>query len=98
MSVYPPCPCDISFWLPEKTDIYEYNSNDFYDLVRDVGGDLVEKVTLIDNFENKKTKKTSHCYRIIYRSMERTLSQNEVNDLHKKIETKTQQQLGVKIR
>lgn len=35
--------------------------------VRNIGGDLVEEVTLIDNFTNKKTGRTSNCYRIVYR-------------------------------
>lgn len=43
-------------------------------------------------------KKTSHCYRIVYRSMERTLSQVEVNDLHKLIQDKSTELLGVQIR
>ncbi|XP_045148945.1 phenylalanine--tRNA ligase, mitochondrial-like [Echinops telfairi] len=30
--------------------------NDFYDLVRTIGGDLVEKVDLIDKFEHPKKK------------------------------------------
>lgn len=92
MSVYPQCPNDISFWIPN-----DYSSNDFYDLVRDIGGDLVEQVELIDKFTNKQNK-TSHCYRIIYRSMERTLSQQEVNQIHKQIELKATEKLGVKIR
>ncbi len=72
--------------------------NDFYDLVRDVGGDLCEQVELIDNFTSKKNNKTSHCYRIYYRSMERNLTQEEVNELHKKIEKKAVESLGVTIR
>ena len=83
---------DISFWLP-----VDYSANDFYDLVRDVGGDQVEQVQLIDQFTNKSNK-TSHCYRIVYRSMERTLSQQEVNQLHKKIENLAAEKLNVKIR
>ncbi|KFO33761.1 Phenylalanyl-tRNA synthetase, mitochondrial [Fukomys damarensis] len=39
---------DISFWLPSEN----YAENDFYDLVRTIGGDLVEKVDLIDKFEH----------------------------------------------
>ncbi|XP_023727899.1 probable phenylalanine--tRNA ligase, mitochondrial isoform X2 [Cryptotermes secundus] len=40
ISIYPQCISDISFWLPENGD---YTSNDFYDLVRDIGGDTVEQ-------------------------------------------------------
>lgn len=96
VSAYPQCKCDISFWLPENA--LAYSSNDFYDLVREVGGDLVEQVQLVDNFENKKKKRTSHCYRIVYRSMERTLSQSEVNEIHKRIEKKAIEKLGITIR
>jgi phenylalanyl-tRNA synthetase alpha chain len=81
--------------LPEKV---EFSSNDFYDLVREVGGDIVEQVQLVDEFENKKTNKKSQSYRIVYRSMERTLTHAEVNVIHKKIENKAVQHLGVKIR
>ena len=35
---------------------------------------------LIDSFTNKKGM-TSHCYRIVFRSMERSLTDEEVNDL-----------------
>jgi phenylalanyl-tRNA synthetase alpha chain len=96
--VYPQCPCDISFWLPTEEENKKYSSNDFYDLVREIGGDLVEQVELKDEFQNKKTKKISHCYRIIYRSVDRTLSQAEVNKIHKEIETRAAEKLGVKIR
>ena len=58
----------------------------------------MEQVELIDQFENKKTKKISHCYRIVYRSIDRTLSQSEVNVLHKQIEKKTVEKLSVVIR
>jgi phenylalanyl-tRNA synthetase alpha chain len=93
--VFPQCPFDISFWLPEDKP---FNANDFFDLVRDIGGDLVEQVKLIDQFENKKTNKVSHCYKIIYRSMERTLTLEEVRAIHKKVETSASEKLGLKIR
>ncbi|XP_069769606.1 phenylalanine--tRNA ligase, mitochondrial isoform X2 [Narcine bancroftii] len=46
ISKYPPLINDISFWIPREG----YEENDFYDLVRNIAGDLVEKVSLIDQF------------------------------------------------
>ncbi|XP_071340454.1 phenylalanine--tRNA ligase, mitochondrial isoform X2 [Trachinotus anak] len=54
LSKYPPLHNDISFWLPESTESEpgreSFTENDFYDLVRSIGGDLVEKVSLVDEF------------------------------------------------
>lgn len=95
ISSYPQCISDMSFWLPSDG---AYSSNDFYDIVRSVGGDLVEQVELIDDFLNPKNQKRSHCYRIIYRSNERTLTQKEVNELHKKIGETVTTALKVQLR
>ncbi|XP_057555073.1 phenylalanine--tRNA ligase, mitochondrial isoform X2 [Hippopotamus amphibius kiboko] len=91
LSKYPAVFNDISFWLPREN----YTENDFYDLVRTIGGDLVEKVDLIDKFEHPKTHRTSHCYRITYRHMERTLSQGEVGRVHQAVQEAAVRLLGV---
>ena len=46
-SKYPPCYKDITFWVgaPESTNFEE---NDFYELVRGEGGDLIELVECVD--------------------------------------------------
>ncbi|XP_001605577.1 probable phenylalanine--tRNA ligase, mitochondrial [Nasonia vitripennis] len=95
VSIYPQCYNDISFWLPQDTP---YCSNDFYDLVREIGGDMVEQIMLIDEFVHPKTKKASHCYKIVYRHMEKVLSQEEVNQIHKQIEKAAAEQLNIVIR
>ncbi|XP_037552812.1 phenylalanine--tRNA ligase, mitochondrial-like, partial [Nematolebias whitei] len=54
LSKYPALHNDIAFWLPDAKDseseAESFTVNDFYELVRTVGGDLVEKVTLVDEF------------------------------------------------
>lgn len=82
-------PCvtkDISFWISS-----DYHENDFYQLIREAAEDLIEEVKLIDNFQHPKTKQINHTYRIIYRSMDRTLTNEEINNLQEVIRQKTQE-------
>ncbi|XP_074644192.1 phenylalanine--tRNA ligase, mitochondrial-like [Tubulanus polymorphus] len=95
ISLYPQCTNDISFWIPTDR---EFCSNDFYDLVRTIGGDLVEQVKLFDEFYHAKNQRTSHAYRIVYRHMEKTLTQDEVNYIHSQIEEAAVNELNVVIR
>ncbi|KAM6500517.1 phenylalanyl-tRNA synthetase [Amanita muscaria] len=94
-SKYPSCFKDVSFWIPPGQSLHE---NDFCDLVRDVAGDLVEDVKKIDNFVHPKTNKTSQCFRINYRSMDRSLSNEEVNDIQSHVVGQLGHQFGVEIR
>ena len=96
ISHYPQCTSDISFWLPE--DVTSYCANDFYDLARNIGTDFIEQISLVDEFTHPKTGKVSHCYRIVYRHMAKTLTHKEVNFIHKKIGEKAVAQLKVDLR
>ncbi|XP_055596537.1 probable phenylalanine--tRNA ligase, mitochondrial [Uranotaenia lowii] len=98
ISVHPQCTNDLSFWLPDGMNIDEFSPNDFYDLVRTVAGDIVEQVTLIDKFKHPKTGKSSLCFRIVYRHMERTLTQSEVNVVHANIGAELVKSVNVVIR
>ena len=92
-SKYPPCYKDISFWLPDN-----FEPNDFFELGRAVAGELVEKVDLIDEFTNPKKAKTSHCYRITYRSMDRSLTDDEVNKMQEDLRERASNELAVELR
>ncbi|XP_064075021.1 probable phenylalanine--tRNA ligase, mitochondrial [Vanessa tameamea] len=98
VSIYPQCTNDLSFWLPPTTTIDTFTNNDFYDLVRDIGGDIIEQVKLKDKFIHPKTKKHSLCYSIVYRHLERTLTQAEVNKIHKEIEDAATKAFNIVVR
>ncbi|XP_058834836.1 probable phenylalanine--tRNA ligase, mitochondrial [Topomyia yanbarensis] len=98
ISSYPQCTNDISFWLPEGLSFETFSVNDFYDLVRTIGEDMVEQVTLIDKFNHPKTGKSSLCFRIVYRHMSRTLTQAEANVTHAKIAAEMVKEFNVVIR
>lgn len=88
VSKYPAIVRDISFIVESAT----FFPNEYFELVRDVIGDMAEEMALIDEYENEAkfgVGKKSYAYRITYRSLERTLTDEEVNDLHKKLEEKT---------
>jgi phenylalanyl-tRNA synthetase alpha chain len=58
----------------------------------------VEDVTLIDEFTHPKTGRKSMCYRINYRSLERTLTNEETNQMHNKVREKLVGDFGVELR
>ncbi|CCM04583.1 uncharacterized protein FIBRA_06764 [Fibroporia radiculosa] len=93
-SKYPPCYKDVSFWVPD-TGLHD---NDVFDLVRDTVGDLAEDVKMIDTFTHPKSHRTSRCYRINYRSMDRSLSNEETNDLNAAVVSRLAEAFGVEIR
>ena len=87
VSRYPAVVRDISF-VVSKT----FSPNDYFDLVRDVLGDFAEEMSLIDEYENDAkfgSDKKSYAYRITYRSLDKTLTDEEVNTMHKNLEQKT---------
>lgn len=96
VSKYPMTYRDISFIVSKETSL-----NNYYEIVRDCADNLVEEVKLSDKYENKEKfgeNKISYTFRIIYRSPERTLTNEEVNIIQEKIQEKTIKELNAKIR
>ncbi|MEK7163373.1 MAG: hypothetical protein AAB775_01525 [Patescibacteria group bacterium] len=97
VSKYPAIVRDISFIV----DFASFTPKNYFDLVRDVVGDLAEEMTLVDQYENTGqfgAGRKSYTYRIIYRSLARTLTDGEVNVMHKKLEEKTKEIYGAEVR
>jgi len=93
-SKYPPCLKDVSFWLGSK----EMHPNDLYEVIREVAGDLVESVALIDEFTHPKTGKTSHCYRITYRSMDCSLTNEQIDSLQMNVREQLVKMFQIELR
>ena len=96
VSKYPPVTRDISFIIDKK-----FVPNDYFDLIREIGGDLVEQVELLDKYENDEkfgADKMSYTYRIVYRSVERTLKSEEVDLLQNKLYEQTEKTYGAQLR
>lgn len=96
VSKYPPITRDISFIVPNT-----FVPNNYFDLIRDIGGDLVEQVELLDKYENSEKfgpDKVSYTYRIVYRAIDRTLKTEEIEPLQNKVIEETKRQFGAEIR
>ncbi len=96
VSKYPPIVRDISFIV--KND---FVPNDYFDFVREAAPGIVEEVELLDKYENVEKfgeGKISYAYRITYRSLEKTLTSAEIDEVHKKVEDMTTRVFGATIR
>ena len=96
VSKYPPITRDISFVVNK-----DFIPNNYFDLIRDLGGDLVEQVELLDKYENAEKfgeGKISYAYRIIFRSNERTLITAEADEIMKNIYGETEKQFNAELR
>lgn len=96
VSKYPSTYRDISFLVSKQVSL-----NSYYEIIRDEAGDLVEEVQLLDTYENDAkfwSDIISYTFRIIYRSHERTLINDEINAIQLKIRQKTEEMLWAQLR
>jgi phenylalanyl-tRNA synthetase alpha chain len=90
VSKYPAIVRDISFVVDKE----DFNLNAYYESVREaVGNDYVEEVKILDRYENDEKfgkNKTSYTFRVVYRHIDRTLTNAEANEIHKKLHDMTE--------
>lgn len=96
VSKFPATTRDISFIIDKNISL-----NNYYEIVRDYANNLIEEVKLLDEYENEEKfgkDKKSYTFRIVYRSSERTLTNEEINKIQTEIRTKTEKELGALLR
>ena len=96
ISKYPSTYRDISFIISKETSLNEY-----FDIVRDVWGALVEQVKLLDTYADEQKfwkNRVSYTFRVIYTSYERTLTNEEVNAIQADIRAVTKTTLDAELR
>ena len=105
-SRHPACYKDVAFWLGDVGSsaggggslTHAFHENDVMELVREVAGDVVEDVKLVDAFTHPRTGRKSVCYRINYRSLDRTLTNTEANAFHDAVRARLVDRLRVELR
>lgn len=96
VSKYPAIVRDISFLVPNT-----FVPNDYFDLVRETAPEIIEEVHLLDKYENAEkfgVDKISYAFRITYRSLDRTLTSEEIDVIHRKIEEATKNSFAAVVR
>ena len=96
VSKFPETSRDISFIIDKGI-----NLNNYYEIIRDYADNLIEEVRLVDSYENEEKfgkDKKSYTFHIVYRSPERTLTNDEINRIQDEIRKKTQEELSATIR
>ncbi len=96
VSKYPPITRDISFVVAK-----DFIPNNYFDLIRDIGGNLVEEVKLLDQYDAPEkfgSDKVSYTYRIVYRAPDRTLVSSEIDSIQDRLYRETAEQFKAELR
>lgn len=92
-SDYPNVIRDISFYYPEGFD-----KNDFFHTLNTHAQNLVANATVIDEFYNPSNTKNSYSFRVFFESLERTLTNDEINQILDSVKKTLVEEFGVEIR
>ncbi|NXG43991.1 FDXA1 protein, partial [Psilopogon haemacephalus] len=95
-SLYPPSYVhDVSFWVPEGE---QFDEVAFHTVARQVSGETVTSVRLLDSFQQPETGRKSLCYRLTFQSCDRALSCQEVAEMQLLLREEMKQLLAVTLR
>ena len=92
---YPSIILDLAFVLEKSVKAKEVQ-----DLIKKTGGDLLKELELFDIYMGKglESNQKSLAFHLVYRSDEKTLKDEEAEEVQKKIIRKLEKELGAKIR
>ena len=90
-SLFPPVLRDISVWVPESL-----SSEEILSMIKSNAGDLLVQSHLFDEY--KKNGKMSYAFNLTFQSDEKTLSEDEINKVMKKITDHFNKQSGFEVR
>ncbi|XP_010010196.1 PREDICTED: ferredoxin-fold anticodon-binding domain-containing protein 1, partial [Nestor notabilis] len=95
-SVYPPSYVhDVSFWVPDGE---QFDEVAFHTIARQVSGETVTSIQLIDSFQEPETGRKSFCYRVTFQSCDKALSRKVVAEMQQLLRKEINQHLRVTLR
>ncbi|NWI68142.1 FDXA1 protein, partial [Todus mexicanus] len=78
-SLYPPSYVhDVSFWVPDGEQLDEVA---FHTIARQVSGETVVSIQLVDSYQQPETGRRSLCYRLTFQSCDKALSSRGVAEM-----------------
>lgn len=91
-STYPASDRDIAFFAPLQLSVLEIERT-----VKKVGGPLLDSVELFDEYrgENVPEGKRSLAFRLVYRAGDRTLTDEDVEPIHRKVRDTLVEKFGI---
>lgn len=95
-SLYPPSYVhDVSFWVPDGE---QFDEIAFHTIARQVSGEMVISIQLIDSFQHPETGRKSLCYRLTFQSCDKALSHQEAAEMQLLFRKEIKQRLYVTLR
>jgi phenylalanyl-tRNA synthetase beta chain len=94
-SSYPASDRDIAFFAPVKFSVAEIER-----AIQNAGGALLESIELFDEYrgQNVPEGQRSLAFRLVYRSPDRTLTDEEINPVHNKVREALEEKFQVALR